>query len=635
MSMRITQLERLFQVAAVGLEKVDLLNALALELRYCDLERAMDLTRQAAILAESSRPDGSPYTPGLAQSLYLQGLFDMQRGFYENSYELLSKSLQLYEKEGSQPEIIRGLSTCGRVLTYLNDYPHALDYHLKALNISRLNHDWSAESTSLNSLGTLYTQLGQWNQALEYLNQSLELVKITNEPLAQADALANCSICHYQLGEEERALQTAQDSLTLYQSLGARQGEAEVLNSLGVIFLERGRVDQALEYFQQSLSISEEIGDRLEAARVLRNISNIYLSQEAIPQALTKLKRALDLAEEIHSHHEQMYIHQALAALYKQTEQPSLALTHLERATALHELIFTDHKNQNFRGLEVMHRSETVHQEARSFQLKNIALQQEIDERRQAEQALRLANEQLSNEVKEREKLISDLDAFSHMVAHDLKNPLTAITGYSTLLASLLQDSGNKKALKYLEIMTQTSFRMSRIIDEMLLLASVREQPIETRPLRMGEIVDEVLARLDHMLVDDKVEVVLPTVWPVAVGYGPWVQEIWANYITNAIKYGGRPPVIKLGANHAEGGKIRYWVQDNGAGLSPEQQQRLFTSFTRLDERRGPGYGLGLSIVQRILERLGGEAGVESSGISGEGCKFTFTLPSATTGDQV
>ena len=76
-------------------------------------------------------------------------------------------------------------------------------------------------------------------------------------------------------------------------------------------------------------------------------------------------------------------------------------------------------------------------------------------------------------------------------------------------------------------------------------------------------------------------------------------------------------------------GVVRFWVRDNGKGLSPEDQARLFTPFTRLDQARARGHGLGLSIVRRIVEKQGGQVGVMSSGVPGEGCTFYFTLPAS------
>jgi signal transduction histidine kinase len=104
------------------------------------------------------------------------------------------------------------------------------------------------------------------------------------------------------------------------------------------------------------------------------------------------------------------------------------------------------------------------------------------------------------------------------------------------------------------------------------------------------------------------------------------LEEVWVNYLSNGLKYGGQPPRLELGAAVQADGLVRFWVRDNGPGLSPEAQTRLFTEFTRLDRTRAQGHGLGLSIVRRIMEKLSGQFGVESS--PGQGSLFYFSLPS-------
>jgi signal transduction histidine kinase len=114
------------------------------------------------------------------------------------------------------------------------------------------------------------------------------------------------------------------------------------------------------------------------------------------------------------------------------------------------------------------------------------------------------------------------------------------------------------------------------------------------------------------------------------LGYAPWIEEVWVNYLSNAIKYGGRPPRVELGAETQPGGLVRFWVRDNGPGIAPEAQVRLFVPFTRLDQVRAKGHGLGLSIVRRIVEKLGGQVGVIST--PGQGSVFSFTLPTQQVG---
>jgi len=150
---------------------------------------------------------------------------------------------------------------------------------------------------------------------------------------------------------------------------------------------------------------------------------------------------------------------------------------------------------------------------------------------------------------------------------------------------------------------------------------------VDSAALDMASIVPQAHQRLSFMIEEYQAEIVWPQTWPTAMGYGPWIEEVWVNYMSNALKYGGQPPHVELGADAA--GTVRFWVRDNGPGLSPEEQTRLFTPFTRLEQARAKGHGLGLSIVRRIVEKLGGQVGVESE--VGAGSLFWFTLPVAGT----
>ena len=141
----------------------------------------------------------------------------------------------------------------------------------------------------------------------------------------------------------------------------------------------------------------------------------------------------------------------------------------------------------------------------------------------------------------------------------------------------------------------------------------------------MSEIVRQAQKRLHLMIEKYHGEITEPDTWPTAQGYAPWVEEVWVNYISNGLKYSGQPPRLELGATPFNDGTIRFWVKDNGQGLTPAEQAVLFTEFTRLSKVRAKGYGLGLSIVRRIVNKLGGQVGIESE--VGQGSTFFFTLP--------
>ena len=247
--------------------------------------------------------------------------------------------------------------------------------------------------------------------------------------------------------------------------------------------------------------------------------------------------------------------------------------------------------------------------------------QQEIAERMQAEAELRRHTTAL--EVQN-----AELDAFAHTVAHDLKNPVSAIVGYADVLKQKHMSLPQEVQEEFYSVIARNARKMAAIIDELLLLARVRGvTEIDLHPLDMGRIVAEARGRLLHLIEEYHGEIRLPDSWPVALGHGPWVEAVWTNYISNALKYGGQPPKVELGSDIQEDWWIRFWVRDNGPGLSPEEQARLFTPFERLHQARAEGQGLGLSIVQRIVKKLGGQVGVESDGVPGQGSTFYFTLP--------
>lgn len=226
----------------------------------------------------------------------------------------------------------------------------------------------------------------------------------------------------------------------------------------------------------------------------------------------------------------------------------------------------------------------------------------------------------------EKKELLDELDAFAHTVAHDLKNPLATLFGRLDLCTMTLGRADEATLRRHLDSARHSASRLAEILDELLILAGVRRQAIVPEPLDMAAIVAEALDRVENLLQETKAQVKMPDRWPAALGHAPWVTQIWVNYISNAAKYGGEPPVIELGGEPLAGGtRVRWWVRDRGPGLDAAAVEKLFVPFTRISSVRAKGHGLGLSIVRRIAEKLGGTVGVETK--PGEGARFWFELP--------
>lgn len=269
-------------------------------------------------------------------------------------------------------------------------------------------------------------------------------------------------------------------------------------------------------------------------------------------------------------------------------------------------------------------------------------LQQELARRNQAETELKKHRDQLEHLVTERTLLLEqqtrqlqhqsaelaeqnvELNAYAHTVAHDLKHPLTSLIGFASLLSQ--PDLGLQQDQKqhYLVLIKDSALKMNAIINALLQLASVRsDSDIQISAVDMHSCATEAVRRLEHFATEHQARLTWDTELPAAFGHPQWLEEVWVNYISNAIKYGGPAPKIALGAE-PQGKMIKYWVRDQGPGVEPEQRADLFKAFNRLDTLKAEGHGLGLSIVKRIVTKLQGEVGYD---YSAAGSLFWFSLP--------
>ena len=199
-----------------------------------------------------------------------------------------------------------------------------------------------------------------------------------------------------------------------------------------------------------------------------------------------------------------------------------------------------------------------------------IALRSHVDELQQAEEALR----QRTTELEARN---AELDAFAHTVAHDLRNPLSAIINSIAVLNLEIDKAQDEKSQRSLQVIAQDAWRMNNIVGELLLLSEVRKVDREAEPLDMAYIVAAAQNRLAYMIEQYQAEIVTPDTWPMSQGYGPWVEEVWVNYLSNALRYGGRPPRVELGATeplsriqrHGALLDSRQWLRHSTGGPGP------------------------------------------------------------------
>ncbi|MCC6906073.1 MAG: PAS domain-containing sensor histidine kinase [Anaerolineae bacterium] len=222
----------------------------------------------------------------------------------------------------------------------------------------------------------------------------------------------------------------------------------------------------------------------------------------------------------------------------------------------------------------------------------------------------------------------NELDAFGHTVAHDLRAPLQIIIGYADLLLSEAEslDEDMRSSVQNIDLFAR---KMNDLINNLLLFATLRNAQSVIVPVEIAPVLESVRQRFSDRLRDRGITLILAGELPPVMGHGPWIEEVFANLVENAIKYIGATnpdPRIEIRAS-ANPETVRYEIIDNGIGISVDQTHQLFKLFSRLTDQAG-GLGIGLSIVKRIITRLGGDLGVISA--PQQGSTFWFELPAPT-----
>jgi len=245
-------------------------------------------------------------------------------------------------------------------------------------------------------------------------------------------------------------------------------------------------------------------------------------------------------------------------------------------------------------------------------------------------QQLRKDKATLERRVKERtvelETANKELEAFSYSVSHDLRAPLRHIEGYADLLAQNLSSTVSPEARRLLRIVIDSAQRMDELIEGLLRFSRLGRQALTRQPIDISSLVREVLAELNKDQGDHKVEIKVGNL-PACVGDAPLVKQVFVNLLSNAFKFTRQkePAIIEIGSEQREGERA-YLIRDNGAGFDMTYADKLFGVFQRLHrDSEFEGTGVGLSIVQRIIERHGGRIWAEAE--VDKGATFCFTLP--------
>lgn len=270
--------------------------------------------------------------------------------------------------------------------------------------------------------------------------------------------------------------------------------------------------------------------------------------------------------------------------------------------------------------------------------LAGVTVQQEMAQRKGAEDEVRRANQELEERVDERtaelgrraEELArsnSELEQFAYVASHDLQEPLRMVASFTQLLGKRYADKLDDDGRDFIHYAVDGANRMQNLISDLLSFSRVGTREIVFEPTSCDFVLNRALGNLALTIKESAAEITRGAL-PQVMGDAKQLSQVFQNLIANAIKFrGDKPPKVEIEAE-ADRDNWKISVRDNGIGISPNQASRIFVIFQRLHTRTEyPGTGIGLSICKKIVERHGGRIWMEGS--LGGGSTFFFTLPAA------
>ncbi|HEX8563037.1 MAG TPA: ATP-binding protein [Flavobacterium sp.] len=547
-----------------------------------------------------------------------------------------------------------------RFNTTINNYSNALTYTQKAIDFAKAAGNIPVQANASLSVGTLYTEIEKYDDAIEILNGSITLFNKLKPSSQQAYAYYTLGLCYMEKGDFRKAEANFDRAKQIYQSVKLPDA-IELLNiQKGIMYKAKGEDDKAYSIFSTIIAIPDKDDDYKLKAEALYHVGTIEIKRKRLNLALNYLQRALELNARVNNIGLKSKIYLAMTHIYEGMQDVARAHEYFKKhihlkdsiaALNLQKLGAEDYarfkESERLKTIEQLDKENQQQEKANKFaklisilaialisilSLLSLSLYKNNIIRNQSNLLLKEKNKELQIAKEKAEKASKARAEFLSTVSHELRTPLNAINGITHLL---LEENPKKSQLNYLTSLKFSGEYLLTFINEILEINRIESSTVlaEKINFNLKQLLENIqnslkeLAAKNNNIYTIEIDQGIPD---ILIGDPTKLSQVFMNLINNALKFtrdGHVTVIAKLQAANEETTSIYFEVSDTGIGIPEDKQESVFDSFSQGSieiNRKYGGTGLGLNIVKKLIEIMGGQIRLESQ--IGKGSTFSFEL---------
>ncbi len=611
-----------------------------------DIKSGIDFAEKSLALSKKEKfPFGLMNATSSLQRFYLL------TGKYDDSENYAKQALDYALEFNDSTRIASAYSNLGNVASRQGNQEKAFKFGLQGLEIHEQLGDENGQAKILSNLGNYLWYAGQGKEALPYFERSLALKKKIGDVRRQASTLNSLGNLYDELGEPEKALEALNQAIEINKEVGNSFGLSINYTTAGIIYDGQKDYLKAQEFHEKALQISREIDDLEGEAINSENLGNNLAKQKKYRQAIVYLKDALRIAKAQNYTNQQVSILKTLGETYQKVGDLQNAFPIISEYASLQDSLNKEKNQQTLAEMKTKYEAEQKNQQIELLTKSNEIQELNIQKQRVwsysllailglvailafvlwKQYQLKLRTSQLlASKNKELETLNATKDKLFAIIAHDLKNPLSAFRTITSSLSENLMEISKEEIEYFLKSLESSANQLYGLLQNLLSwsISQINQLPYQPENLKIPQVVEANFALLSANANEKNISLSHELSETDSVFANPsMLRTILRNFISNAIKFTPQNGEIKVFA-HSNQENTRIEVADNGIGIAKSDLKKLFRieeDITKIGNSPEKGTGLGLVLCQELAQKMNGSVGATSE--LGKGSIFYVEIP--------